>query len=712
MRLLYFFAAASQTSHNESTGMDAERWKTGWPELVLPLGIIACLLVIFVPLPPQIMDVLLAANIAAAVLILLTTIYVRTPIELSVFPSLLLATTFARLALNVATTRLILSNGAIDHESAAGQVIRGFGEFVAGDQIAIGLVIFLIIVIIQFVVITKGATRISEVTARFALDGMPGRQLSIDADLNSGAIDDQTARLLRQKLTDNADFYGAMDGASKFVRGDAIAGILITVVNIIGGLIVGMTSGMTLAESAAIFSKLTIGDGLVSQLPALLIAIAAALLVTRSTRSTNLPRESVKQLMGRPIVLAITGGFLLAMAVTELPKLPLLLLAALSFAASRWLPKIPDHNEAEADTVKPPPPPEPTIERLLASENLEMELGVELIQLADPNSGGTLLPSVTRIRKRLAAELGVILPKIRIRDNLQLPANGYRILVLGNPVDIGSIFPSCELAIDEGEASGPVEGAVATETTDDGQAFWIEPGRRESAIELGYAVYGATAVLVNRLSEVADRHAADLLTRDSAKQLIEEAAKTSPEIVQEVVPSLVPLKKLQQILKLLVAEQVSIRPLGLILETLADVYSPQASENWQLAESIRERLGPQITAKHLGDGHRIRAITVDNDLQDLIAENCTTEDGKLVSSLSDRTLAALVESLAQGIETMKAVGQKPIVCVSQQIRPIVSLIAREKALPMVVLGTDEIVGADIESVGEVSMDHLRLESAA
>ena len=298
-----------------------------WPELLLPVGIVACLLVIFVPLPPEIMDVLLAGNISLAVIILLTTLYVRRPIEMSVFPSILLATTLARLALNIGTTRLILTNGATDGEQAAGSVIQSFGQFVAGDQIAIGLVIFAIIIIIQFVVITKGATRISEVAARFALDGMPGRQMAIDADLNAGTIDGETARKRREEIGSNADFYGAMDGASKFVRGDAIAGILITVVNIVGGLVVGLLAGMSVSEAATVFTKLTIGDGLVSQLPALLISMAAAMLVTRGTRETNLPRESITQVFSHPAVLAITGGFLFVMIFTELPKIPLLIMA-------------------------------------------------------------------------------------------------------------------------------------------------------------------------------------------------------------------------------------------------------------------------------------------------------------------------------------------------------------------------------------------------
>ncbi len=693
--------------------IDATKLKSQWPELILPLGIIACLFVIFVPLPAVLMDVLLAANIAIAVVILLTTLYVRAPIELSVFPSILLATTLARLSLNIATTRLILSNGANELDNAAGQVIRSFGEFVAGDQIAIGLVIFSIIIIIQFVVITKGATRISEVTARFALDGLPGRQLSIDADLNAGLIDQETAHQRRAELSANADFYGAMDGASKFVRGDAIAGILITLVNIAGGLIVGIMANMSIAEAASVFTKLTIGDGLASQLPALLISIAAAMLVTRSTKHSNLPRESVNQIFSNPAVMLITAGFLIAMIFTQLPKIPMIGLAAVFLLAARSLQQRKLHAVEESlPTEGKTATPEVPIERLLGNETLEMELGLDLIPLADPKCGGTLLPSVTRIRKQLASSLGVILPRIRIRDNLQLPPQQYRILVQGNPVDIGTIFPEHELAVDQGRASGPIEGAVATESTNDGQAFWIEPSHRHGAERLGYKVLSATAVLSNRTSEVADRYAPDLLTRDATNQLIEETRKTSPAIVDELLPQLLSLKKLQKVLKQLVAEQVSIRPLGLILETIGDVITHGQTDTWQLVESIRQKLAPQISAKQLGNQHSIKAVTMGDSIQARIGQTCRIEHDVIQSSLNDATMSALKRALAEGAENMKSNGHRPVFCVSQDIRPVISLLARESQVDAIILGSKEIIGTYVESIGEISVDQIGMESAA
>lgn len=701
---------AKMPQQNWNTHLSGSRWK----ELFLPLTVIACLLIIFVPLPAPAMDLLLAINIAVSVIILLTTFFVRTPLEFNVFPSLLLVTTIGRLSLNIATTRLILTHGATSNESAAGQLIQSFGEFVAGDHIAIGLVIFAIIVIIQFVVITKGATRISEVTARFALDGMPGRQMSIDADLNAGVIDNAQAQHLRQRLTASSDFYGAMDGASKFVRGDAVAGILITIVNIVGGLVVGITSNMSLVDSASVFTKLTIGDGLASQLPALFTSIAAAMLVTRPTAESNLPNDSFVQLTSKPVVLVITAVFLIALLFTSLPKIPLLLLAVTFLFAARTLKTEQPHPQNRSEIVKSQTsqPAELTIDSLLGTEILEMELGLDLIPMADPKLGGTLLPSVTNIRKKLASELGVILPKIRIKDNLDLPPKEYRILVQGNPVDIGTIFPDLLLATDVGTSSGPIQGAVATESTGQGQAFWIPESNREDAMQLGYQVSNATAVLVDRLSEIANRNAADLLTRDATNQLIEETRKTSPAIVNELLPGLIDLKDLQKILKQLVEESVSIRPLGLILETIGDAHAKGKVQHWPLVEEIRECLAPQITTRHLNGFHAIKAITIAEELQDEIASKCGFDGELFQNTLDKSTLNPLINSLRQGIESMRTNKLNPIVCVRQDIRIFVSTLAKNNQLEMIVLGSREIVGTYVESVGEISSEHLQTNSVA
>ena len=686
--------------------------KSRWPELLLPIGIVACLLVIFVPLPPGIMDVLLAGNISLAVIILLTTLYVRRPIELSVFPSLLLATTLARLALNIGTTRLILTHGATEGDQAAGSVIQSFGEFIAGDQIAIGLVIFSIIVIIQFVVITKGATRISEVAARFALDGMPGRQMAIDADLNAGTIDSETARIRREEISTNADFYGSMDGASKFVRGDAIAGILITLVNIVGGLVVGLMAGMTLSEAAGVFTKLTIGDGLVSQLPALLISMAAAMLVTRGTRSTNLPKESLKQLFSQPAVLAITAGFLLVMVFTELPKIPLLILATGCLVVARLVAKQNKMEKTAAtDAKQRNTASEITITKLLGNDVLEMELGIELIRLADPKQGGDLLPCVTAVRKQLAQDLGVILPKIRIRDNLQLPPQQYRILVQGNPVEIGTIYADYLFALDQGNASAPISGAIATEATEEGQGFWIDPDAIDAAKNSGYRVLRPTQAVVERLSQAAFKQAPRLLTRDAVSDLIDETRASSPTVVEELVPGVLKVHEIQKVLKQLVAERVSIRPMGLILEALADCAN-HSTRTHDLIESVRQRIGPQITASLLGPNDSVSAITISEELQ-LRIEACQqfhNDEIRLV--LSNDTVQALADALNRGVESLLAQGLKPVILVNQSIRAAVYQIIAVNEIEIFVLGTDEVPSGVVEIIGEITSEQLTMLAAA
>ena len=688
--------------------------KRGWSDLLLPLGVIGCLMVIFVPLPAGMMDMLLAANIAIAVVMLLTTMYVRTPIEFSVFPSLLLATTFARLSLNIATTRLILTEGATKGELAAGSVIQSFGSFVAGDQIAVGLVIFAIIVIIQFVVITKGATRISEVSARFALDGMPGRQMSIDAELNAGIIDSDTAGQLREEITINADFFGSMDGASKFVRGDAIAGILITGVNIAVGLVVGVMAGMSLDEAASIFTKLTIGDGLVSQIPALLISLAAAMLMTRSSKKSNLPRESINQIFAHPTVLTITAVFLGAMVFTELPKIPLLILA-LSFGGIAWVAttKGTENEASQSKLNRANKPADVTIERLLGNDILEMELGVDLIRLADPNQGGSLLPSVTNIRKQLASQLGVILPKIRIRDNLTLNPTEYRILVHGNPVEIGSVFPEYLIATDAGKASAPIVGAVATETTENGQAFWIKPESRKEAEDNGYIVDDSTTALSQRLSDLGFKYAPELLTRDATNQLIEETRKSSPAIIDELVPNVMTLKRIQQVLKHLVAEGISIRPMGLILETLCDtVVADPKKAIWQLVEATRRRLAPQITARVLGSDHVVKSFAIEDELLEVIAKSCTVVDDVPRLDLNEEMEVSLEQALRSGVESLRARGCRPVLFVDQFVRPMISQFARDHEISLFVVGAKEIIGASVEIIGEVSADEVFAKSAA
>lgn len=694
-----------------------------WTELLFPAGIIACLFVIFVPLPPAIMDILLAANISVAVILLLTTIFVKTPLELSVFPSLLLGTTLARLALNIGTTRLILTRGAIDGDMAAGGVIQTFGEFVGGNNIAIGLVIFAIIIVIQFVVITKGATRISEVAARFALDGMPGRQMAIDADLNSGVIDTETAQLRRQEVADNADFYGAMDGASKFVRGDAIAGVLITAINIAGGLIIGLTNHMSVSQAAEVFTRLTIGDGLASQLPALLIALAAGLLVTRSARHVDLPRESIKQVFGNPLVLVITAVFLGAMIFTQMPKTPLLLIAAACLGISYVLTRQSANSGKVAANKMSPAEPKPiakptevTIDKLLSNDVLEMELGINLIPLADPKAGGTLLAAITQVRKQLAAELGIILPKIRVRDNLELAPQHFRILVQGHPADTGVIEPECFLAVDTGLAQSRINPesirGIFNENLHSEPAYWIEPAAEPTVRQSGYVVMSATDVLADQLKELSRSYAAQLLTRDAARQLIDETRKQSPAVVDELIPSVMSLAQVQRILKNLVAEGVSIRPLGLILETLGD-HAASTDNHWELTEQVRQKLGKHIIhGLSASSGGPIHVFTISEELQNRIESAWEKERNDIKLNLPRDIVTGIANAILEASGKMTAAGQRPIALVQQSIRPVIAELAYEIAPDLTVVGDREAIEANIEVIGEVNAENLRMTDSS
>ncbi|MDR3183354.1 MAG: flagellar biosynthesis protein FlhA, partial [Planctomycetaceae bacterium] len=509
-------------------------------DLILPLAISASIMMIFVPLPSALMDVFLSLNITLGVIILLTSLYVTKPLDFSIFPTVLLATTMFRLVLNIASTRLILSRAHIDGDLAAGAVIKNFADFVAGGNIIVGIIIFAIIFIIQFVVITKGATRVSEVAARFTLDAMPGRQMAIDADLNAGTIDEREARRRRAEITQSADFFGAMDGAGKFVRGDAIAGIIITFVNILAGLFIGMVSyEMPLQEALTIFTKLTIGDGLVSQVPALLISIGTGLLVTRSSESVNLPQQFVGQMLGRPVVLILTAFFLMVLMLTELPKIPLGLIAGstigLAFLTTKQAKK--KHiEEKQAEEAKAEAPAEDAPEDYLKVDPMELEIGVSLIPLADPARGGDLLDRIHRLRKEVAADIGIVLPRVRIRDSFQLDQIQYRIKISGQPIAMGVAYPDLYLAIDSGvQTTGTIQGIDTVDPAFGTPALWIEEAAKDQAEIYGYTVVEPNAVIATHLLETIRKHADEILTRDATQALLDELKKTSPMVVDELV---------------------------------------------------------------------------------------------------------------------------------------------------------------------------------
>ncbi len=671
-----------------------------WQGLFLPVGIIVCVLVMIVPLPASLLDLLLAANIAAAVIILLTALHVRTPLEFSLFPTLLLTATLSRVVLNVASTRLILTKAPHDGPDAAGQVIRAFGEFVTGNHVLIGLVIFLIIVVIQFVVITKGAARISEVAARFALDGMPGRQMAIDADLNAGLIDEHEAGRRRMELTEQADFYGAMDGAGKFVRGDAIAGVMITAINLVGGLLLGVFEArMSLLEAGSVFSRLTIGDGLVSQIPALLISLAAGLLVTRSSRSIDLPREFLRQLFSNPQVLAVAAVFLGMLVFTQLPALPLLAIgggcAGLAWllsrsSADREAADAEQAANAAAESSKEQGGGQKRIEDFLAVDPVELEIGAGLIRLADPQRNGDLLAQITEIRRRVASDLGIVLPKVRIRDNLTLGRRAYRILLLGTPVAEGSVYPDRWLAVPQHvSAIDSFSGPRQPDPLSGRAGIWVDIDQLPKVREAGCRLVEPSRVMAGHLRQVVRRHASDLLTRDATKHLIDELYKTSPAVVDELIPDVLRLGEVQQVLQRLLREHVPIRQLQTILEALSD-HGPRTRDPVRLTEFVRQRLSRALCTSYRDSQRRLRVATIDSAVERQIRDAIVSDGDGLRIHLAPPAVQSICQSIHQGMVPLQQSGYPSVVLVSAEIRAALKQLTMAHLPHLIVLSYEEI----------------------
>ncbi len=687
---------------------------TRWRSLILPVSFIAMLAVVVVPLPPAVMDVLISLNISLAVVILMTTLYMKEPLEFSVFPSLLLATTLFRLVLNVASTRLILTADASTPEEAmhvAGDVIMAFGTFVAGDSLYVGAVIFIILVVVQFVVITKGATRISEVAARFTLDAMPGKQLAIDADLNAGLINEQEARRRRERIGHEADFFGAMDGASKFVRGDAVAGIIITLINVLGGIAVGVIDrGWPFGQTTSVFTKLTIGDGLTAQIPAFIISIASALIVTRSGSKAELGTDFTGQLVSQPMGLLVTAGFLFVLAFTGLPAIPLLLTAALLFGIAWMLRRGVAKSKAKAEQQQAglsAKAAHPDPEQLLKLDTMELEVGYGLVGLVDEKQGGDLLSRIAAVRRQLAVELGVIMPPVRIRDNLQLQANDYRFKIKGAIVARGVSYPGKLLAIDPGIASGPIEGLPAKEPAFGLDARWIEPPAKTRAETLNYTVVDASSVLATHLTEVMRTHAADLLTRQEVTELVTQLKAKAPKLIEEVVPGIVKTGDLHRVLQNLLRERVPIRDLETIIETLAD-WSSKTKDLDVLTEYVRNALRRALcqqyaTPPNAADGPAARpkvvCVTLDPALEDLIAAYIDRGTAGTTLTMPGHVAGQVAEKILQGLQRVTAAGHQPVVLASPQVRAIVRQIIEPHAPAAAVLGYNEVAsGVDVESL--------------
>ncbi len=681
----------------------------GGREILLPMAAISLIFVMLIPLPTGLMDVLLAANLAFSAVVLLTTIYVTSPLELSVFPSMLLATTLFRLVLNCATTRLILTAGERPGEAtaAAGKVIQAFGSFVAGDSLAVGLIIFTILIVIQFVVITKGATRISEVAARFTLDGMPGKQMAIDADLNAGLINEPEARRRREAITREADFYGAMDGASKFVRGDAIAGIIITLINVIGGLAVGMVQyHWSIKQCFEIFTKLTIGDGLVSQIPAFIISISAGLIVTRSTAKTNLSEELITQLIAKPKALVVAGIFLGILAFTGLPALPLLALGAgcggIALVISRadkrqeYEKKIRAKQESATAAAKPE-----KVDSLIPVDRMELEIGYSLVRLVDAKQGGDLLNRISMIRRQIALELGIVVPSIRIRDNVQLDPSEYIIKIKGVAVARGKAYADQYLAMNSGAVTGKIAGQETVEPAFGLPAVWVPAARKEQAEMMNYTVVDSSSVIATHLTEVIKSHAAELLSRQELHSLLETVKERSASLVEEVVGGTLKAGDIQKVLQALLEERVPIRDLETILETLGD-WGHRTQDLEVISEYVRNALARTICGQYRDEDGRLRCITLEPGLEDTINRHIERNERGSFLTLPPTLASQIVNAIAVQLQKLLEVGAFPVILCSPQIRLSLRRLLVPSIPHIVVLAYNEIVqGVQIESVGMV-----------
>ncbi len=682
--------------------------------MVLPVAAIMLLMVILVPLPPSVLDFLLIINITLSAIVLVTTIFVQSPLEFSVFPSLLLGITLFRLVLNAATTRLILT--AADRAptpdqamTAAGHVVSAFSQFVTGGSLAVGIIIFIIIVVIQFVVITKGATRIAEVAARFTLDAMPGKQMAIDADLNSGMISEPEARKRRDAIAQEADFYGAMDGASKFVRGDAVAAIVITFVNVLGGLYVGMVEhGWPAMKCLGLFTRLTIGDGLVSQVPAFIVSLGAGLIVTRTSSRANLGDEMMSQVLAKPQALIVAAGFLFLMAITDLPKLPLLVTgtccASLAWVLTRnqkEAVRVAEKGKLEAAGKKEPE----KVEKLLDVDTMELEVGYGLVRLVDVQKGGDLLDRISMIRRQIATDLGIIVPPIRIRDNMQLQANDYVVKIRGQAVGKGVTYPEQMLAMDNGATSGPIPNAFETTEPAFGlPAYWITESQRPQAELLNYTVVEATSVLATHLTEVIKSHAAELLTRQEVKNLIDNLKARVPALVEEVIPTLVKPGELQKVLQNLLRERIPVRDLETIIETLGD-WSARTKDLDVLTEYCRNALSRAICKQYVDDQDRLWVVTLDPALEDFINGHIERSEHGATNRIPPQTAQQLVARVAGRVSEITQTGRTAVVLCSPQIRLALRRML-EPSLPTVaVLSYNEIVaGVAVEAVALVGMN--------
>ncbi len=672
-------------------------------EISIALMVVLLVLLIIIPVPLGMLDFLLSLNIAISMMILIISMFNTEALQFSIFPSMLLITTLFRLSLNISTTRNILSKGD------GGQVIYAFGDFVIGGDPIVGIIIFLIIVIIQFMVITKGAERVSEVAARFTLDAMPGKQMAIDADLNSGLITEMDAKERRLKIQREADFYGSMDGASKFVKGDAIAGILITLINIVAGFAIGATRlGLSVGESMSRFTLLTVGDGLVGQIPALMISTATGIIVTRAASESSLGKDVIRQLFNQPRALLIVGSFLMVLgAFTPLPNMPFFtlgitfILLGLRLRSEVKRAVVEDDEPQEVADVEALRKPENIIP-LLQVDPIELEFGYGIIPLADPNQGGDLFDRLIMIRRQIALEYGIVVPMIRLRDNIQLNSNAYIIKIKGAIVTQGNIMFDHFLAMNPGTVEGEVEGIDTIEPAFGLPAKWIVADEREKAEIFGYTVVDPSSIISTHLTEVIKRHSHELIGRQDVKQLIDNVKENNPTLVDELIPVYMGIGDVQKVLSNLLKEGVSIRDLVSILESLAD-YAPSTKDLNILTEYVRQKLCRMITATYI-QGKSARVITLDQELENMLMNSIQQNGSSSYLSLDPVDSQTLLNNIAIQIQTLLQMGEQPIIITAPIVRFYLKRLTDQYIPDLIVLSYNEVeADVDIQSVGVVSL---------
>jgi flagellar biosynthesis protein FlhA len=690
------------------TGNSILRRLTQSPDTMMAVGLIGILAIMIVPMPPFMMDLLISAGIAISVIMMVTAVYIKRALEFSSFPTMLLIITLYRLSLNVATTRVILLRGPEMGTAAAGEVIHSFGEFVVGGNYAVGIVVFAILVVINFIVITKGAGRVAEVSARFTLDALPGKQMSIDADLNAGAINETQARERRQEIAREADFYGSMDGASKFVRGDAIAGILIVIINMIGGIIIGtLQRGMSIADAAQTFTLLTIGDGLVTQIPALIVSTAAGIIVTRAGGQQDLGTELNKQMFSQPKALYAGAGVMGTMAV--LPGLPFLPFMIFGGGLALLGNRITKKNAAVAadaaktqDAEKKKSEPE-KIENLLGVDPIELEVGYGLVNLVDSEKNGDLLERITGIRKQFAMELGIVVPPLRIRDNLELKPGDYQVLLKGVSVAHGNLMVGHLMAMDPGNVTEKVRGIPTKEPAFGLDALWIAAHDKDAANYAGYTVVDLSTVIATHLTEIIRQNCADLLGRQELQGLLDGLKASAPKVIEDLIPGLLPVGTILKVLKNLLKEGVSIRDLRTILEALAEM-APHQKDAGMLTEHVRTSLARTITKKLVGFDGQLTLLTLDKVVEETIAAGIIQTDQGPQLSLDPEFVRNFVSELNDQAAALMQETNNAVVLCSPLIRMHVKQLVDRFIPNVTVLSHNELTPTvNIRSFGTVRL---------